>query len=545
MARARLARRRLLPSGTSRPRVFHAPVLLRGGLPPASRRGTFRGSTGALSRPGLPGDRLAAGRLAGDGRARFGAFLRPVPAVLFRRVFLHETRFYLRRVKIRREWMRSNRRSIRARKSSVRAPNGCVSSWRSFDRRAPRRHASGAKRRAPTTPDRRRCSSGTASTPCLDPGAPSSSSRRSRRTGCNDGGAPGRRTRHRDRRSVRPRGHGRRQRRDRSRAAPTSRSRSRSTSRAQEIALAEPPRRASISSTRAARSCRCRPRSSRPRSLRPHLLQPGAHVRRSGIPQIAVGHGLLHGRRRATCPRCPTRRSSSRHRDDLSRRAAAREGGDRRGSHGRGARRRRRPHAAVGRRRSTSPKTTRTRSQIVRARSSRTLNTPQTLPGRHDHAGGSAAYDPRRSTASCTRDIAQTATTCARSSRASSTARASTSSRQRYGATLVTGFARLHGFLVGIVANNGVLFSESALKGDALHRAVQPARRSRSSSCRTSPGSWSDGNTSGRGIAKDGAKMVHAVANASVPKFTVVIGGSFGAGNYAMCVAAPAEPRFR
>jgi len=113
--------------------------------------------------------------------------------------------------------------------------------------------------------------------------------------------------------------------------------------------------------------------------------------------------------------------------------------------------------------------------------------------------------------------------------------------KARYGATLVTGFARLHGFLVGIVANNGVLFSESALKGTHFIELCN---------LRGIPLIFLQNITGfivGRqyeraGIAKDGAKLVHAVANSVVPKFTVIIGGSFGAGNYGMCGRAY-EPR--
>jgi acetyl-CoA carboxylase carboxyltransferase component len=113
--------------------------------------------------------------------------------------------------------------------------------------------------------------------------------------------------------------------------------------------------------------------------------------------------------------------------------------------------------------------------------------------------------------------------------------------KERYGTTLVTGFARLHGFLVGIVANNGVLFSESALKGTHFIELCN---------LRGIPLLFLQNITGfivGRqyeraGIAKDGAKLVHAVANSVVPKFTVVIGGSFGAGNYGMCGRA-FEPR--
>ena len=114
--------------------------------------------------------------------------------------------------------------------------------------------------------------------------------------------------------------------------------------------------------------------------------------------------------------------------------------------------------------------------------------------------------------------------------------------KARYGTTLVTGFARLSGFLVGIVANNGILFSESALK--ATHFIELCARRRVPLLFLQNISGFMVGKEYERGgIAKDGAKMVHAVANARVPKFTVVIGGSFGAGNYAMCGRAY-EPRF-
>jgi 3-methylcrotonyl-CoA carboxylase beta subunit/propionyl-CoA carboxylase len=106
--------------------------------------------------------------------------------------------------------------------------------------------------------------------------------------------------------------------------------------------------------------------------------------------------------------------------------------------------------------------------------------------------------------------------------------------KERYAATIVTGFARLHGFLVGIVANNGVLFSESALK--ATHFIELCNQRGVPLIFLQNITGFIVGRQYERGgIAKDGAKMVHAVANSVVPKFTVVVGGSFGAGNYAMC----------
>jgi 3-methylcrotonyl-CoA carboxylase beta subunit/propionyl-CoA carboxylase len=114
--------------------------------------------------------------------------------------------------------------------------------------------------------------------------------------------------------------------------------------------------------------------------------------------------------------------------------------------------------------------------------------------------------------------------------------------KERYATTIVCAFARLHGFLVGIVANNGVLFSESALK--ATHFIELCNLRGVPLVFVQNITGFMVGRQYERGgIAKDGAKMVHAVANSVVPKFTVIIGGSFGAGNYGMCGRAY-EPRF-
>ena len=106
--------------------------------------------------------------------------------------------------------------------------------------------------------------------------------------------------------------------------------------------------------------------------------------------------------------------------------------------------------------------------------------------------------------------------------------------KARYATTIVCGFGRLHGRLVGIVANNGVLFSESALK--ATHFIEICNMRGVPLVFLQNITGFMVGRAYERGgIAKDGAKMVHAVATSVVPKFTVVIGGSFGAGNYGMC----------
>ncbi|MGE4093867.1 MAG: carboxyl transferase domain-containing protein, partial [Candidatus Binatia bacterium] len=106
--------------------------------------------------------------------------------------------------------------------------------------------------------------------------------------------------------------------------------------------------------------------------------------------------------------------------------------------------------------------------------------------------------------------------------------------KARYGPTLVTGFARIHGYLVGIVANNGVLFSESALKGTHFIELCSQ-RKIPLIFLQNITGFMVGKKYEQGGIAKDGAKMVHAVANAQVPKFTVIIGSSNGAGNYGMC----------
>ncbi len=111
-----------------------------------------------------------------------------------------------------------------------------------------------------------------------------------------------------------------------------------------------------------------------------------------------------------------------------------------------------------------------------------------------------------------------------------------------YGTTLVTGFARIEGMLVGVIANNGVLFSESALKGTHFIELCA-ARKIPLLFLQNITGFMVGKDYEAGGIAKDGAKMVHAVANAAVPKITVIIGGSFGAGNYGMCGRA-FSPRF-
>ncbi len=106
--------------------------------------------------------------------------------------------------------------------------------------------------------------------------------------------------------------------------------------------------------------------------------------------------------------------------------------------------------------------------------------------------------------------------------------------KENYGTTLVTGFGRIHGYPVAILANNGVLFSESALKATHFIEMAN-LRRIPLVFLQNITGFMVGREYEAGGIAKDGAKMVHAVATATVPRFTVILGGSFGAGNYGMC----------
>jgi 3-methylcrotonyl-CoA carboxylase beta subunit len=114
--------------------------------------------------------------------------------------------------------------------------------------------------------------------------------------------------------------------------------------------------------------------------------------------------------------------------------------------------------------------------------------------------------------------------------------------KPRYGTTLVTGFAHIEGMPVGIIANNGILFGESALKG-AHFIELCCQRKIPLVFLQNITGFMVGRKAENEGIARNGAKMVTAVATANVPKFTVIIGGSFGAGNYGMCGRA-FGPRF-
>ncbi|HZD62740.1 MAG TPA: carboxyl transferase domain-containing protein, partial [Xanthobacteraceae bacterium] len=114
--------------------------------------------------------------------------------------------------------------------------------------------------------------------------------------------------------------------------------------------------------------------------------------------------------------------------------------------------------------------------------------------------------------------------------------------KELYGQTLICGFAHIHGFPVGILANNGILFSESALKGTHFIELASQ-RNIPLVFLQNITGFMVGRKYEAGGIAKDGAKMVTAVATTNVPKYTVIIGGSYGAGNYGMCGRAYG-PRF-
>ena len=216
---------------------------------------------------------------------------------------------------------------------------------------------------------------------------------------------------------------------------------------------------------------------------------------------------------------------------DLHRRPAAREGGDRPGRDAGGARRRRRPHAAVGRRRPLRDE------RRARARD-RAVDRPQPRRRKPEPPWEPAAPEPPAvdpadlyglipETFREQVDVREIIARLVDGSRFHEF-------KALYGETLVCGFARIEGFPVGILASNGVLFAESSQKG-AHFVELACKRRVPLVFLQNITGFMVGKEYEAGGIARDGAKLVTAVACADVPKFTVVIGGSFGAGNYGMC----------
>ena len=267
-----------------------------------------------------------------------------------------------------------------------------------------------------------------------------------------------------------------------------------------------------------------------------------ARMSAAGDPPGGPGHGQLHGRRRVRPgdERRDRHRPGDRH--DLPGRAAAGEGGHRRGGHRGGAGRVGRPHPHQRRRRS--------RGARRRARpgpGARDRGLPELAQARS--AVGAGGQPARRSPARSLGDDGPSDDPFGLYGVVPADLRQGYDVREviarlvdgsefhefkrEYGSTLVCGFAHLDGWPLGILANNGVLFSESALKGaHFIELACQ--RRIPLLFLQNITGFMVGREYEAGGIAKDGAKLVTAVASAEVPKFTVLIGGSFGAGNYGM-----------
>ena len=214
----------------------------------------------------------------------------------------------------------------------------------------------------------------------------------------------------------------------------------------------------------------------------------------AGIPQVAVVLGSCTAGGAYVPAMCDEAVIVAEPGHDLPRRPAAGEGGDGRGRDGRGAGRRRRPHAHLRRRRPPGATTTRDALRIAR-------EIVAALPAPPPRRAGCSERPSRRRTipAELYGIIAARpapAVRRARGHRAAGRRPRFHEFKPRYGTTLVTGFAHLHGCPVGILANQGVLFSRVGAQGDALHRARLRSAASRCSSCRTSPASWSASATS-------------------------------------------------
>ena len=263
-----------------------------------------------------------------------------------------------------------------------------------------------------------------------------------------------------------------------------------------------------------------------------------ARLSAAGIAADRHRPRLVHGGRRL-CAGDVGRGDHRQGRDHLPRRPAAGEGGDRADRLGRGSRRRRRAYAAFRRRRPLCRE--RRRRRCERAR--------KIVAGLGARQPARTSISPRRSSRGCPAELDGIIPVDRRLQYdvREIIGRLVDGSdfdefKARYATTLVTGFARLAGIPVGIVANNGILFSESALKG-AHFIELCCQRRIPLLFLQNIAGFMVGRDVETRGIAKDGAKLVAAVANAAVPKITLIIGGSFGAGNYGMAGRA-FSPRF-
>ena len=256
-----------------------------------------------------------------------------------------------------------------------------------------------------------------------------------------------------------------------------------------------------------------------------------AQMSAQGIPQIADRDGLLHRRRRLCAGDVGREHHRAQPGHHLPRRPAAGEGRDRRGGDGRRTRRRRRAFAAIRRHRSLrAERRARDRDRPAHRRHAEAADARR---ARTCASRGSRCFRRRKSTA-WSPPTAESRSTCTTSSRGSSTAREFDEFKKLYGTTLICGFAHIWGYPVGIIANNGILFSESSLKG-AHFIELCCQRNIPLVFLQNITGFMVGKKYEAGGIARDGAKLVTAVATAGVPKFTVVIGGSYGAGNYGMC----------
>ena len=272
-----------------------------------------------------------------------------------------------------------------------------------------------------------------------------------------------------------------------------------------------------------------------------------ARMSAAGDPAGRARDGLVH-RGRGVHPGDERRdRDRAGNRHDLPRRAAAGAGRDRRGRERGGPRRVRRSTPGSAASRTTRPRDDEHALAIARSivRHLGAQDAGPALGAPRARAAGGDARGRRRGRVPVrlrVRGPAPVAWTCARSSPGSSTASELHEFKPDYGETLVCGFAHLDGWPVGILANDGILFGTSALKG-AHFIELAAQRRIPLVFLQNITGFMVGREAEASGIAKDGAKLVTAVATAEVPKLTVLIGGSFGAGNYAMAGRAY-SPRF-